>query len=101
MGIFKNYEDRAIRLPEERKRHILEHPEMAGQIEKIEKTLVEPEIVRESESDPSVHLYFHKFEKTPVTRKSLLVAVKASNDPFIITAFFTNEQEGGRIVFER
>jgi hypothetical protein len=101
VGTFKNHEDRSIRLSEERERHILEHPEMAGQIEKIEVTLRDPDIIRESESDPSVHLYFHKFEKTPVTRKSLLVAVKASTHPFIITAFFTNEQEGGRIVFER
>ena len=75
--------------------------EMAGQIEKIEVTLRDPDIIRESESDPCVHLYFHKFEKTPVTRKALLVAVKASTHPFIITAFFTNEQEGSRIVFER
>ncbi|MBI2058354.1 MAG: hypothetical protein HYT87_01150 [Nitrospirae bacterium] len=101
MRTFTNHEGWAIRLPEEREQHILEHPEMGDQFDKIEISLREPDVVRESENDPSVHLYFHKFDRTPVTRKSLLVAVKVSEDPFVITAFFTNKQEGGKIVFER
>jgi hypothetical protein len=36
------------------------------------------------------------FERTPVTRKHLMVAVKnLGDDAFVITAFFTNEVRGG------
>jgi hypothetical protein len=99
--VFRDHEGRVIRVPEERELHILEHPEMADQFEKIERTLREPDTVRESEIDPTVHLYFRSFDRTPVTKKSLLVAVKCTDDPFVITAFFTNRQEGGKIVSRR
>ena len=52
-GIF----GREIRVSDERLNHILEnHPEMEGQLKKIEQTLLSPEIVVKSNSDVDVNL---------------------------------------------
>jgi hypothetical protein len=52
------------------------HPEMTGQIEKIQDTLMDPDIVVRSRTDLDVQL-FHKFySMTPVTEKYLCAVVK-------------------------
>ena len=56
MKIFTDYEGRAVRLTAERLAHILEHPEMAEMLDKIEETLARPERVLESLSDPEAQL---------------------------------------------
>lgn len=47
-----------IRFTDERRAHVLAHPEMAQMEQQIEETLLEPERVIESMTDPLVHLYF-------------------------------------------
>jgi hypothetical protein len=48
---------RKIRLTRERSDHILEHPEMAGQFDKIRETLIQPEIIVATTTDNLVHVY--------------------------------------------
>ena len=90
MKWFKDIHNRQIRLTDERQQHMeTNHPEMAGQIEKIQDTLMDPDIVVRSRTDPDVQL-FHKFySMTPVTEKYLCAVVKIMiDDMFIITAYY-------------
>lgn len=57
MKLLHDYEGRAIRLTDERLKHILEHPEMKGMSGAIEETGVRPKRVIQSMSDPEAHLY--------------------------------------------
>lgn len=95
--IFSDHRQKDIRFTEERLDHIRTHLEMENQLSKIKKTLKEPDEVRKSDKDTSVHLYFKKFEDTPVTEKYLVAVVKIETEnPFLITSFFTNEIRSGK-----
>ena len=67
-----------IRLTEERLAHILEHPEMAELEDAIEETLLQPEQIVESLSDPQAHLYYRFYVSTRVGDKFLCVVVRVS-----------------------
>jgi hypothetical protein len=90
---------RAVRLTDERIAHILEHDEMAGQLDKVEETVREPDVIVRSQRDPDVHLYHKHYPTTPVTEKQLLVAIKVTQtDAFVLTTFFTDTIKKGERV---
>lgn len=94
--IFKDYTNVEIRLTEERWQHILAHPEMANLEAAIEETLARPEIVRQSNTDSMVYLYYCYQTRTIVGAKWLCVVVKIlENDAFIITAYLTDKLKKG------
>lgn len=93
---------RTVRLTDERIAHILEHDEMAGQLDKVEQTVREPDVVLRSLHDPDVHLYHKHYPTTPVTEKNLLVALKVTQtDAFVLTAFFTDTIKKGERIWEK
>lgn len=97
MKIFRDYEGRTIRLTDERLAHILEHPEMQGMEDRIAETLLGPERVLESLSDPQARLYYRMYVATRVGDKHLCVVVKmADNDAFVLTAYLMTRPAGGR-----
>jgi hypothetical protein len=71
MRILRDYEGRTIRLTDERLAHILEHPEMQGMERRIEETLLHPERVLESLSDPQARLYYRMYLATQVGQTPL------------------------------
>lgn len=98
--LFTDYADRVVRLTDERWSHILQHPEMEGQIERIQETLLEPELVIATRADESVRVYHRHYPQTPVSSKYLQVAVKiVPDDAFVLTAFFSSRQKRGRTVW--
>lgn len=98
--ILTDHQGRDIRLTDERRQHILEHPEMAAQFERIVETLKTPETVVATEADESVHVYHRYYETTPVTSKFLLVAVKhLDDDAFVLTAFFSRREKKGKTIW--
>jgi hypothetical protein len=102
MKIFKDYKGRAIRLTDERLAHILEHPEMQGMEERIGETLLRPERVLESLSDPQARLYYRMYVATRVGDKHLCVVVRmADNDAFVLTAYLMSKPAGGRQLWPR
>lgn len=102
MKTFRDYEGRAIRLTDERLAHILEHPEMQGMEERIGETLLRPERVLESLSDPQARLYYRMYVATRVGDKHLCVVVKlADNDAFVLTAYLMSRPAGGRQLWPR
>ena len=93
---------RAVRLTDERLTHILEHEEMAGQLDKMTETVRDPEVIVRSQRDPDVHLYHKRYLITPVTEKNLLVAIKViQTDAFVLTAFFTDTIKKGERIWEK
>jgi hypothetical protein len=92
---FTDHEARVIRLTEERRTHILDHPEMADQLGRVAETLADPDAVVATSADETVHVYHKHYAQTPVTEKFLLVAVKMlGDDAFVLTAFFTTAKKG-------
>ena len=87
---------RAVRLTDERLAHILEHPEMAGLAEDLERVLRQPQLVRRSRSDDGVRLFYEFYAQSMVSGKWLCVVVKYSEaDAFIITAYLTDKPKAG------
>jgi hypothetical protein len=101
MERFKDVHGRQVRFTGERREHIeSDHPEMSGQLEKIENTLSSPDIIVKSRTDPQVELFYRNYRTTPVTEKYLCVAVKTLEDNlFIITAYFTDTIKGGEVLW--
>ena len=103
MQWFEDVYKRQIRLTDERQEHIeSDHPEMSNQIAKVKGTLLNPDIIVRSKTDPEAELFYRHYSKTPVTKKYLCVVVKSSiEDLFIITAYFTDSIKRGEILWEK
>lgn len=87
---------RAVRLTEERRAHILEHPEMAGMEAELERVLGAPQLVRRSRSDDAVRLFYEFYAQTMVGGKWLCIVVKyAPDDAFVVTAYLTDKPKTG------
>jgi hypothetical protein len=96
MEILTDYQNRQIRLTEERLQHILDHPEMVDMRSQLEIVLQNPEVVRQSRSDSKVYLYYRFYDQTIVGAKWLCVVIKDnSDDAFIITAYLTDKLKQG------
>ncbi|MFH1321235.1 MAG: hypothetical protein ABII90_11380 [Bacteroidota bacterium] len=97
MKIFPDINRRKIRLTDEREEHFLEvHPEMNGQIDKIQETLEIPDKIIRSKTASNIEMFYKNYKSTPVTNKFLCVIVKViKDDLFIITAYFTNTIKKG------
>ena len=86
--VLTDYQGRNIRCTVERRAHILEHPEINGQLALLEEILLQPEEIVATNADESVRVYHRFYPKTPVTSKYLQVAIKMmADDAFVLTAF--------------
>jgi len=91
-----DYQNRQVRLTDERLTHILNHPEMVGMESLITDTLQKPQLVRRSRSDDSVKLFYRFYSRTVIGDKWLSVVVKyLVGDAFIVTAYFTDKPKRG------
>ncbi len=96
MKLLHDFRGLAIRLTDERREHILEHPEMIEMEPAIEETLRDPERVVQSLSDPEVHLYYRFYFRTVVGGKFLCVVVKMGEaGAFVLTAYLTDRIKKG------
>jgi hypothetical protein len=87
---------RMVRLTDERLAHILEHPEMKEMTSAVERVVRHPQLVRRSNSDASVRLYYDFHPQTIVGGKWLCVVVKYSDsDAFAVTAYLTDKPKAG------
>ncbi|MEM3608933.1 MAG: hypothetical protein QXV87_01120 [Candidatus Bathyarchaeia archaeon] len=93
---------KVVSLDEARWRHVLEHPEMQNQLDKVKETVENPDEVRESSRMSSTWLFYKFYIKSPVTKKYLLVVVKVlDGEGFIVTAFFTNKVKKGGLIWKK
>jgi hypothetical protein len=87
---------RVVRLTDERLAHILEHPEMRGMEDEIERVLRQPQWVRQSKSDADVKLFYEFYAQTVVGGKWMCIVVKyLENDAFVVTAYLTDKPKTG------
>jgi hypothetical protein len=103
MKWFRDIHNRRIRLTRERQKHIKsDHPEMSGQIDKIQDTLLNPDMIVRSKTDSEVELFYRHYDVTPVTEKYLCVVVKVlTGRSFILTAYFTDRIKRGQVLWVR
>lgn len=95
-----DHQNRVIRLTNERWSHILKHPEMIGQEERLIETLANPEMVIATDKDKTVRAYHRLYDQSPVTRKYMIVAVKfLVEDAFVVTAFYSSRKKKGEVVW--
>ena len=91
-----------VSLTEERRAHLLEHPEMREQENKVAETLLEPDAVIRSQSDDTVRLFHRSYKGLIIADKHLCVVVKyLEADVFIITAYFTDKVKRGDILWKK
>ena len=97
MKLLGDHQGREVRLTDERRQHILEHPEMTSLEAALEQTLRQPQCVVESLSDPTAELSYRFYHGTKVGDKWLCVVVKyAVNDAFVVTASLTDKLKKGK-----
>lgn len=101
LSVLIDYQDRQVRLTNERLEHILAHPEMAGMETLIAETLRYPQLVRQSRSDETAELYYRFYTQTTIGDKWLCVVVKyLQGDAFIVTAYFTDKPKRGNTLWQ-
>lgn len=101
MPVLLDYQNREVRLTEERLAHILAHPEMVGMEAQIADTLKHPQLVRQSRSDESAALFYRFYTQTAIGDKWLCVVVKYfPDDAFIVTAYFTDKPKKGEDLWQ-
>lgn len=103
MKWLRDLHNRRIRLTDERRWHIeTDHPEMSRQLGKIEETLLEPERIVQSQTDPDAQLFYRYYDSSPVSEKYLCVVVKTLvGGPVVITAYFTDTVKRGEVVWQK
>jgi hypothetical protein len=98
--VLHDFQGIPIRLTDERRTHVLEHPEMVGMEPAIEETLLHPERVVQSFSDPQAHLYYRFYFRTIVGSKFLCVVVKMlHDDAFVLTGYLTDRIKKGVVLW--
>ncbi|MCX5975077.1 MAG: hypothetical protein NTU59_10525 [Coprothermobacterota bacterium] len=76
--------------------HILEHSEMQGMEDELERVLRQPVVVRGSHSDKTVWLFYGFYAQTTVGSKRLCVLVKfVEDDAFVVTVCLTDKPKVG------
>jgi hypothetical protein len=102
MKVIRDCFDHSVRLTDERLAHILEHTEMAGMGDEIERVLQTPSEVRVSRADDNVKLFYEFYTQTRVGGKWLCVVVKyLPGDAFVVTAYLTDTLKAGETVWPK
>jgi hypothetical protein len=102
MKVVRDCFGHSVRLTDERLAHILEHAEMAGMEDDLERVLQMPSEVRLSRSDDNVRLFYEFYARTRIGGKRLCVVVKyLPSDAFVITAYLTDTLKAGETVWPK
>jgi hypothetical protein len=100
--LHSDYLGRSVRLTPERRRHILEHPEMEEWLEKIPEVLARPDWVVRSRFDPESELFYVWKIRTHVGPKYVCVVVVVRPDgAFVLTAYLTDAVKKGDVLWPR
>ncbi len=97
---FTDYRGKTIRFSEERIRHIEEHFEMKHFEEHVRETLLHPKTVIQSNRDEEASLYYRYYMGTRIGDKWLCIVVKDDEEPFVLTAYFTDKIKKGETIWK-
>jgi len=85
-----------VRLTDERRAHVLAHPEMLSMESRIAEVLASPDSVRLSRTDATIRLFYKYFIDTLFGGKWLCIVVKyRQDDAFLVTAYLTDKPKIG------
>jgi hypothetical protein len=102
MTTFLDYAGRTVRLTDERRGHLLSHPEMASLEPILGLAIAAPLVVVRSRSDDTVLLYYLAAETEQFGPKLLCVVVKhLPSDSFVVTAYLTDKIKVGETIWKR
>lgn len=102
MTTFLDYAGRTVRLTDERRAHLLSHPEMVGLEPLLGVAIASPAVVVRSRSDDTVLLYYRDAESEQFGSKLLCVVIKHLPDnSFVITAYLTDKIKAGETIWTR
>lgn len=102
MTRFTDYAGREVRLTDERRRHLLSHPEMVWIEPLLERAIASPERVVRSLTDDTVLLYYREAATPEFGEKLLCVVIKhLPSDSFVITAYLTDKIKRGETLWKR
>jgi hypothetical protein len=102
MEMLVDYQGRSVRLTAERRRHILQHAEMAGMEGALAETLRHPQLVIRSQTDEAATLNYRYYMRTLVGDKWLCVVVKYTDeDAFVLTGYLTDKPKRGEVIWRR
>ena len=76
----------------------IKHPVMLGREADVQNTLREPDEIRRSRNDPTVHLFYRRERPK---RWTCAVAKRLDGDGFLITAFPTDAIKEGERIWSR
>ena len=98
----KDFMGNNVRLTSERLAHLLGHPELQKQESRIAETLLQPDIVVQSQSDETVKLFFRLYSGLIIGDKYLCVVVKYSKaNIFVVTAYFADRIKKGEVIWKK
>ena len=102
MTLFTDYAGRAVRLTDERRAHLLSHPEMVQLEPRLAEVVASPAVVVRSRSDAAVYLYYMPVVTEQFGDKLLCVVIKhPPGDAFVITAYLTDKMKAGETTWTR
>ncbi len=96
MQVLPDFQGPSVRLTDERLAHILGHAEMAGMEAVIGETLLRPQRVVQSVSDPLARQYYRFYFATMVGNKYVCVVVKLTGADAFVLAAYSHEQNQAR-----
>ena len=100
--LFTDYAGRTIRLTDERRAHLLEHPEMIELEPMLSQAIALPDVVIRSRTDDTVQLYYRDAATEAFGDKLLCVVIKhLPDDAFVITAYLTDKIKTGEVLWKK
>lgn len=102
MIFFTDYAGRTVRLTDERRAHLLSHPEMVLLEPALGAAIASPEVVVRSRTDDTVLLYYRGAVTHEFGAKWLCVVIKhLPEDAFVITAYLTDKIKAGEALWTK
>jgi hypothetical protein len=93
---------KAIRLPDERLRHFSYRVDYAGLEDRLQETLLNPDLVIQSNWDETVSLSYRFYRGTRIGDKWLCIVVKHDGeDAFVLTAYPTDRLKEGTLIWKK
>lgn len=96
MHVLMDFQDRAIRLTEERQKHIAEFTESVANLAAIRETLRQPDVMTEAFHHPELRLFYRIYSRHSREERHFHVVVKVRGyDMLVVTAFFGKDINWG------
>lgn len=96
MIVLNDFQERAIRLTDERRKHIREYTDPGIDVHAIRETLSRPDVMIEAFRHPQLRLYYRIYSRQTDQDRCFHVVVKVRGyDMLVVTAFYGKDLSWG------